>query len=373
MTTVFERTPRRGRWAHRRSRWWYASALSLALLAGSAAGPAARAQSDGVSPVDDAFHYASWSGGTYDATYTEWWYFNFFDARSGVQAIVSYFVTNPANLGGRQRAQLVAVAYTAQGVVSETDLYAPGAFSAGSQQADVTIGEALMRLGDDGAYRVSGASRDGRLSWDLIYAADVEPWLAADRAAIGSMPWERMSWLVYMPRARVTGRLTVDGRSFEIDAPGYHDHNWGEWFPPDALWNWAQFSDARVALEMGDFIGRPTGAVSVDFDGRRTVFTKGQYWLLHTRWGLDGRNGVWYPTETLLVAGDDTRRVFATIRTIATEPLRAGLPAPIPDVIVYEQTARYDGMLWEKDQTGQWVASTPLRGDGFKEYTANRY
>ena len=51
---------------------------------------------------------------------------------------------------------------------------------------------------------------------------------------------------------------------------------------------------------MGDFIGRPAGVVSVDFGGRRTVFLKGQYWLLHTRWALDGKNGVWYcqPLDT---------------------------------------------------------------------------
>ena len=357
----------------RRGRTGSTIALSLALLASGAAAPALRAQSSGVSPADDAFHYSSWAGGTYDAAYTEWWYFNVFDERSGVQAIVSYFVTNPANIGGRGQALLAAVAYTARGVVSEADAYAPGAFSATEQQADVTLGESSVRVGDDGEYRIAGASRDGRLSWDLTYTPLLDPLFAADRVTVGSLPWERMSWLVYMPRASVTGRLIVDGQAYEIDAPGYHDHNWGEWFPPDALWNWAQFSDARVALEMGDFIGRKAGVVSVDFGGRRTVFGKGHYWLLHTRWTQDRGSGVWYPTETLLVAGDDTRWLWATIRAIATAPLVSDLPAPLPDVIVYEQTARYDGMLWEKDQQGQWVAATPLRGNGFKEYTANRY
>ena len=336
-------------------------AVSLLLLA---AGP---------SPADDAFHYSSWSGGPYDATYTEWWYFNFFDARSGVQAIVSYFVTNPANLYGAGRVQLAAVAYTAQGVVSEVDAYPPEAFAASGQRADVTIGESSIKVAEDGGYRVAGASRDGRLAWDLTFARQAEPWFAADRAAVGSQPWETMSWLVSMPRALVTGSLVADGRAYAIDAPGYHDHNWGEWIPFDALWNWAQYSDGGLALEMGDFIGRPAGAVSVDFGGRRSVFTKGQYWLLHTRWGLDGRNGVWYPTESLLVAGDDSRWLWVTIRAIGTEPLRGDLPLPLPDLIIYEQTARYDGWLWEKNMQGQWVMASPLRGNGFKEYTARHF
>jgi len=325
------------------------------------------------SPADDAFHYSSWAGTPYDTAYTEWWYFNFFDARSGAQAIVSYFVTDPAGLYGAARVQLVAVAYTALGVVSEVDEYPAEAFTAGAQQADVTIGDSSIQVADDGTYRVAGASRDGRLAWDLAYAPRAEPWFAADRMTVGSLPWEKMSWLVSMPRALVTGRLLVDGRAYEIDAPGYHDHNWGEWIPTDALWNWAEYSDGRLALEMGDFIGKPAGVVSVDFGGERTVFTKGQYWLLHTRWGLDWKNGVWYPTESLLVAGNDTRWLFVTIRAIGTEPLRGDLPLPLPDLILYEQTARYDGWLWEKNPQGQWVTASPLRGNGFKEYTGRHY
>ena len=327
----------------------------------------------GPSPADDAFHYPSWAGGPYDATYTEWWYFNLFDARSGVQAIFSYFVTNPADLHGAGRVQLAAVAYTTQGRVSEVDAYPPAAFAASGQQADVTIGDSSVKVAEDGSYRVAGASRDGRLVWDLTYAPQAEPWFAGDRVAVGSQPWEAMSWLVFMPRALVTGRLVVDGHAYAIVAPGYHDHNWGEWIPFDALWNWAQFSDERLALEMGDFIGRPAGVVSVDFGGRRTVFLKGQYWLLHTRWALDGKNGVWYPIESLLVAGDDSRWLWVTIRALGTEPLRGDLPLPLPDLIIYEQTARYDGWLWEKSPQGQWVRASPLRGNGFKEYTARHH
>ncbi len=90
-----------------------------------------------------------------------------------------------------------------------------------------------------------------------------------------------------MPRAQVSGRLAVDGRVYEIDAAGYHDHNWGEWIPTDALWSWAQYSNPDLAFELGDFQGQPTGLASIDAAGERTVFTKEQYAFIHTRWAFD--------------------------------------------------------------------------------------
>jgi hypothetical protein len=345
--------------------------FSLLLLAPAASRPLA--QETPVPPADDAYHYTSWADGRQDAFYTEWWYFNLFDARSGVQAIFSYFVTNPGDLLGTGQARMVAVAYTGQGTVSAVDAYPLAAFSASEAQADVAIGDNAIRVIDADTYRIAGASRDGRLRWDLTYARAADPWLAADRMGVGSFPWEKMSWLVSMPRAEVSGRMVVDGRSYDVRAPGYHDHNWGEWFPTDALWNWGQYSDRRLSIEMGDFIGKPAGVVGVDFDGERTVFTKGQYWLLHTRWALDWKSLVWYPTESVLYAGNDTRRLWVTIRAIGTEPLRGDLPLPLRDLFIFEQTARYDGWLWEKNQEGEWAVASVIRGNGFKEYTARHY
>lgn len=50
--------------------------------------------------------------------------------------------------------------------------------------------------------------------------------------------------------------------------------------------------ERRLSLAMRDFIGKPVGVVGVDFDGERTVFTKGQYALLRTHWALERVQGV---------------------------------------------------------------------------------
>lgn len=356
----------------RMARRLVAIAMLLLLCLTLATTPAALAAQE-VTPADDAYHYAAWADGAHDATYIEWWYFNVVDAGRSVRAIFSYFVSNPDSLLEPARIQVVAVAYTGEGTVSAVDAYPAEAFSASSQQADVAIGQCTIEVIDADTYRIAGASLDGRLEWDLVYVRAASSWFAADRMPVGRLDWERMSWLVYMPRAQVSGRLAVDGRVYEIDAAGYHDHNWGEWIPTDALWSWAQYSNPDLAFELGDFQGQPTGLASIDAAGERTVFTKEQYAFIHTRWAFDRAERVWYPTESLLVADDGRRRLRIAMTVVDTVALRGDLAFPLPDVIVFEQTARYEGWLWTKSPAGKWLLETAFRGEGFKEYTAKHY
>jgi hypothetical protein len=333
-----------------------------------------------VTPADDAYHYADWADGQYDALYTEWWYFNFHNAFTGIRGVFSYLVTNPDDYYGQGQALMVAVAYTPQGIVTAQDRYTIFDFSASDRQCDVSVGGNTARVAPDGTYRITGASLDGRLAWDLKYTPRFEPWFAADRLRVGSLGWESMSWLVQMPRAWVSGALTVDGEVHKIYAPGYHDHNWGEWIPTDALWNWAQFSNPRLSIAVGDFIGSPQGLLALDLDGVRTVFTPDQYRFRNTRWKWDPANGIYYPRESRLTADNGSLRLEVKIRAWQTVPLRADLPWPLKDLIVYEQTARFSGRVlkWKPPEDpatgeGEWVVSAYIGGLGFKEWTWKRY
>jgi hypothetical protein len=334
---------------------------------------AAPATAQGVTPADDGYHYAAWADGAHDATYTEWWYFNVVDSTRNVRAIFSYFVSNPDGLLGPARIQVVSVAYTGRGTVSAIDAYPAAAFSASPEQADVAIGPCTIEVLDPDTYRIAGASLDGRLAWNLLYVREASSWFAAEGMPVGRLDWERMSWLVYMPRARVSGTLTVDGQVYDLDASGYHDHNWGEWIPTDALWSWAQYSNSDLAFELGDFRGQATGLASIDTAGERTVFTKEQYAFTHTRWAFDRAERVWYPIESLLVADDGTRRLRVAITVVDTVPLRGDLAFPLPDLIIFEQTARYEGWLWTRSPDGRWLLEAVFGGEGFTEYTAKHY
>jgi hypothetical protein len=117
-------------------------------------------------------------------------------------------------------------------------------------------------------------------------------------------------------------------------------------------------------------IRQPVGGARIEFHGERTSFTKDQYQLRHIHWSFDAENRQWNPLQTLLHAENDTRRLLIHLQTIDTQPLRGDLPGPLADMIVYEQTAHYEGQLWEKTTEGQWVVLVAFSGNGFKEYTA---
>ena len=362
-------------------------AVMLTCLPGSRLGAqeAVAQEAEAVTAADDAYHYADWKDGQFDNRYTERWYFNFHDEFAGVRASFSYYVTNPENIGETGQARMVAVAFTRREILTANDVYPVAGFSASATSAGVTIDSGTGEISTvetlpDGSCAIKGMTHDRRLTWDLVYtpAAASVPWAAGDHMQVGYYYWEEMSWLVQSPRAHVTGTVTIDGRRRAINAPGYHDHNWGEWIPTDATWNWAQYNSPYVSLELADFIGKSAGVVALDVAGVRTVFAHNQYTLEHKKWAWDRDNAHYYPTQTLLTADNGAVRVQVTIYTLKTQPLRDPQVRPLPDLITYEQTASYIGRVWVLTPvvggtTGaaepEWRVAAWLWGVGFKEHS----
>jgi hypothetical protein len=170
-----------------------------------------------------------------------------------------------------------------------------------------------------------------------------------------------MSWLLYMPRAEVSGTLTVDGKSYDVSAPGYHDHNWGEWNLNGVTWNWAQYSEPDLAFGMGDFPDKPGGVASVEVNGQRFTFTSGQYRLTHTKWSYDANNNLSYPTQSVFQAAGAAAQILLVMDVQQTEALSP--PTAPPKAVIYEQTAHYTGQVWANGKLRM------ISGDGFKEYT----
>ena len=111
----------------------------------------------------------------------------------------------------------------------------------------------------------------------------------------------------------------------------------------------------------------------------RTVFTPDQYNFMNTRWKWDNVNMLYYPRESHLTADNGSLRVDIRIRAWQTEPLRADLPWPLRDLIVYEQTAQYEGRVWkwkppvDPETEGTWQVNALIGGLGFKEWTWKRF
>jgi len=232
---------------------------------------------------DDAYHYNLFRDGEHDAGYIEWWYFNLIDDATGIQAIFHYSIINPDNILKFGKTNVGATVFTPQGIFSESDSFPTHLFWASDKKPHVIIGNGDFKICKDDVnfikiirnniFHIVGSIGDGRISWDLLYEPQIAPWYAADRQHIGRLEWEQMSWLVYAPGAYVTGEVILNGKTYHVQqASGYHDHNWGEWIPFNALWNWAQYFEPGLALEVGDFRYSPAGGVGIEFAGERTVF-----------------------------------------------------------------------------------------------------
>jgi len=338
---------------------------------------AAPVHAQGVGRSDDAYHYALFADGQYDANYVEWWYFNLFDQAKGLQLALTYSILDPDNISGFGMAAVSAIVFTPNGQFTEIGSRPASAFHASTAQADVLIAGSSDAVGfvqvlSDDAYRVVGSINAGhQISWNLLYVRQGASWKGVDRERVGLFPWENMSWLQYMPGASVSGVVVVDGQRYTLaNTRGYHDHNWGEWIPFTVTWNWAQYFEQGLDFSIGDFRNSPAGTVSVSVQGQRTAFTKDEYTLSHSDWTYDAVHGLFFPMTTWLYAQRDDTVLMVRIRAHRTLPVVPPPQLPLPLVpVIYEQTATFTGWIWRRDAAGGWSAVRSFAGPGFKEYT----
>jgi hypothetical protein len=113
------------------------------------------------------------------------------------------------------------------------------------------VGEA--RIGADGA---SGSIGD-QVSWELALEDAEEPLIHLPAAWLYRAPLPRTKLLSPAPAARFSGRLTVGGRSIEVDGwRGMAGHNWGAQHAERWIW-------LHGLTEDGDWLDAAIGRVKV--------------------------------------------------------------------------------------------------------------
>lgn len=78
------------------------------------------------------------------------------------------------------------------------------------------------------------------------------------------------------PATRVTGTLTIDGKSRSVDGPGYHDHPWGtaQLMTTNQRWHWARARQNDVAVMFALVEPQPdfTGGLDFLYEGKPETF-----------------------------------------------------------------------------------------------------
>ena len=217
-------------------------------------------------------------------TWAEWHYFNYHD-ESGLSLYASVSAVATAGdlaASGYSRANVLLELVDATGARTKIVDVIPGREIAASYRSpDLIAGLNTVRL-DGGIYRVNLALADS-LSRPVTVVLELAPTPHQVVPPVTPMgAGEAFGYVVPVVRGRMTGRVTVGGKSYALDGTGYHDHNWGHF--RDAVWDWGIIHAGeisvlygRFARSMDELLNQPVLFAIFDDTGPRPFFLTHDY------------------------------------------------------------------------------------------------
>ena len=321
-----------------------------------------------VTVADDGYHFAEYRGASHLFWYTEWWYFNWVDPKTGKSGMVTFSAVNPSDIDLMGVVNLNAAIFDAggSGTTVKMDYHGISEFWASAERADVTLAGNTLRVIDANTYELKATSADSSVAMSLVYTQADTPQVLASNVH-GTNPWEVSSWLVYMPSARVNGWVSVNGQRIElVDATGYHDHDWGKWFLPGNVWAWAAFSDPsrQIAFDVGLHAAFQKSVAYFRLGDLRLRFPQESFVSSFSDW--ESWRLAWkYPNLVDFAALDSTGQY----RVEMTWKVKDNATLWKYPLIIFEQAAQFQGKLLQKSGDG-WVEVVNFDVQGFCEYTS---
>jgi len=314
-------------------------------------------------PHRDRWHYLDFSGGKHKGTYTEWKYFNF--VQGDMAGYIMYYVLDPELRTPIGSGRLVARIFRGGDFHGGIEKIPMDKIEFDTHTASVRMGEARLNEKTPHNYEITGSVAE--VSWDLEYNQSTPSIDGYSNANFGILPWEKVNWLVKMPRARVTGTISINDVPVQLNALGYSDTNWGEFVPFFSRYEWAQFNDEKISVVLGviyrcEVIWRTYAYVNInkeviDFDG--TTFK-----ILEREWGSEKSTGIKTPVKTRFEIKTGPYTLNVTYAPVRTDMLSLKVSSWLPKPCVAEQISRFSGTL---KQNGNTVHS--FSGLGFSEYS----
>lgn len=315
--------------------------------------------------------------------FTEWWYFNVRDPKTGLSLLFMYDVT-PFGLGIGMFMALVfppkpGRPFDVKAAVGPNDV------EVGYERPDVKVGANWLRAIDDDTYEVHADAKDGqgnpfRFDLTLKRVPGAGPSWLLDNAQ-GPLDWEVGYWMTFLPHATASGTVTIGDTTYTIeDAAAYHDHNWGVWASPARNWQWLQCSSSpsgasgssatqKIALDLGYSDGfDPPRSALLDVEGRTIHFEAAGIELPTYEGFRDWPGTPWkYPerAKTTLVSPDE--RVKVEVEWWAEEDATLPLYASI---VLFEQHVNVKLRVYERESaSSEWGEPRSFEIDGIAEWS----
>lgn len=322
---------------------------------------------------DDGYHFSDYVESPNISDYGEWWYFNFY--QENIQGVIQYSLWDPAQTTDMSLGLMyVSISYEGETV----DILFPIPFweliTTSEDCANLTmelptplLEPNTITVSSDESYILQGNVLDDQgnsVSWDLRYIQTAQS-LEVETTIMSSDPYEEMNWYLQMPSATVQGILNFNGEEIQIDATGYHDHNWGPWKLYNGLWNWFQTSNQDLALVGYDYYSLGCGSITVLLNEEKITFEEGTYQIINYDWEFHPEAFQFYPKKTLVFA--ESKGYFLTLNIAVQTTGLVGRGYEDEGILwtVFESTASFRGLLVGR---GSYKI---IDSGGFKEYTTS--
>lgn len=187
----------------------------------------------------------------------EWWYFDaILDDGSKIAACCSTKIQPFMNQSGTHPClKFDLTTPDGKQISKRVTKFPKDQVSFSMERCDVRWGENCF-TGDLHTYHIKAAPVDG-YGFDVTLESESSPW----RGETGHIGFEEndekyFTWLCVVPRGKVTGTMTIDGKTHAITGSGYHDHQWGNTTQFEFLnhWLWSRQGTKEHSLLVFDFV-----------------------------------------------------------------------------------------------------------------------
>ena len=214
---------------------------------------------------DDVFHNSN------DLQYTEWWYF---DAKLSDNYTVQFSI----HVFNILTMSFISVNYNVyqfgKPLVAYKTMYPASDFYLSSEEPYILLKDDNLRMVgflksdlQTMYYHISYMIENS--SMDLYYGGITKGWKGTTSAG---------DWAVILPKARVTGSLTINNTKITVNGIGYHDHNWNVTISAGLNfgWIWGKTNTEAYTITWADilttwFIGNPLLIINKEYDGYYSV------------------------------------------------------------------------------------------------------
>ncbi len=268
----------------------------------------------------DAWHLPEGEA-AHDTTWAEWLYFNVVAPDRSEWIYLTYLIGGAIE-DGRWGGRILATVATEKGTREYTADVAPDVIEMSLNSPDLRLGASRVVLDDAGRYRLyaratASDSPNDVLELEFEVTPDRRRYLPPVDVSPGDFP---SGYVVPVLSGRASGRICSAAICREwVDAPAYHDHNWGTW--AEVTWDWGQASLGDMGLLYGGVGGPGSETASapdarflfaVDDRGLRTVLPIDE---ITYRW-IEASDGERLPESFILRARRDEERLELVVDVV---------------------------------------------------------